>query len=1128
MSPSNHPTAGEDGTQQSVPSPPPATTTLDPSPSLDECSAGTGAGGESGLVSPASEVDGQTADADQANPCDDVQFLRGLSLLERLWPRQKSVPETPGADTSLASVRRSRRDLGRFQLGEELGRGGFGVVYRAFDPLLKREVALKIPHPERLASPEAMARFVREMQAAARCRHSHLVGVLEAGIQDGLAYAALEYCAGPNLADWLTTQRTPVSAFDAARLMASLADAVAAVHQLQMLHRDIKPANILLQPSDPSREQELAAYVPRLTDFGLAKLALREGDEAITVSGMVLGTPEYCSPEQLAGDRQLMGVGIDIYSLGATLYQLLTGRPPFVARDDRSLFVQVMEDEVVDPRVIRPALPRDLWLICQKCLEKSPVRRYRTALELNDDLRRFIAGEPIAARPVSPVRRIARWCHRHSWITSFAVFSVVFFGIAAMSLFYHAHTIAKRNVQLEDSIARERRLVRTLEASVTESARRGSLLEHRYVADRLRSAASRLDHGEFLGAFEELNSAAELTGKQASATFGYRFLLGRLRQERFPLVAGRGQSMGIRARFLDNRDLVALTQHEGASIWNTRASTVIGRVPVGGHEATDLQIERHANLALFARFPEGLTVWNLRTHQCVQEVTKVGRVDRVCSLPQSRSVLCAQVLGESTRLFRVQLSDGTVEPLGEIAALCESLVSSQDGECIVFASMKGTWLLDGAARPVTQVPFKAYAARFLNRDQHLVLGGSAGEISIWNREPLGELRRFKAHAVPEIDPGTPAHHLGYRLPGVTALALSPDGDVMATGGTDGAVRLYDTTTWKMLDQQTGFFNSISDLEFSPDGSHLAVADESSVFWLLRPQRQPLEFAGHDAEVWSVAFSPDGQTLATGADDHQIRLWDVATGRLRAELSEPRSLVSALAFSPSGGQLAAGCFDRRVLFWDLNGLRLIDEDFSPRGAVRGLEFSRDGQTLFAVGDDRRLWKYTGMPAISVHELGIHKGKLRDVAISPDSSLLATVGNDKLLTLRETGSRAIVESFTHPANIEAVAFSIDGSRIVTGDVEGVCRVWQRGRSEPLLTMRHHLGAVRALAAAPDRQTLASAGDDRLIHLWDLETGAEMFRIAGHTQRVNALEFSPDGTRLASVGHDGSVKVWLALPE
>jgi predicted Ser/Thr protein kinase len=372
-----------------------------------------------------------------------------LDFLESAWPRS---PSTSGLASALPTFQPYwPTTIGRFELQRELGRGGHGVVFLAFDPLLRRRVALKVPRPEMLVTPEMRRRFEREAEAAARLDHPNLVPVHEVGEAGPLCYLVTAYCSGPNLAAWLRQRVTPLPPVDVARLLLQLAEGVAYMHAHGVLHRDIKPGNILLEFAEsklpitdlrattgPCQESEitnLQAAIPRLTDFGLAKLA--EDVTKQTRTGTVLGTLAYMAPEQANGRAALIGPPTDVYALGAVLYECLTGRPAFQGTTEADTLRQLLADEPVSPRHLRQDVPRDLETICLKCLVKEPNRRYASAAALASDLRAFVKGEPIAARPGGKWERAAKWMRRHPVVaTSLLSMATAFLAIAFGSLWY--------------------------------------------------------------------------------------------------------------------------------------------------------------------------------------------------------------------------------------------------------------------------------------------------------------------------------------------------------------------------------------------------------------------------------------------------------------------------------------------------------------------------------------------------------------------------------------------------------------------------------------------------------------------------------------------------------------------
>jgi serine/threonine protein kinase len=337
------------------------------------------------------------------------------------------VPDTladPGASRGKPPSRSLPRVPG-YELLEEIGRGGMGVVYKAWQLGLHRVVALKMLGGPATASPAALERFRVEVEAAARLQHPNIVAVHEVGSGPGPPFLTMEYAEGGSLAARLAG--TPLAPGLAANLVQTLARAVEQAHRRGVLHRDLKPANILLQRksqiSNPKSQTtgegdaacdsrfEIGDFEPKVSDFGLAKLLV--GGQQLTQTQAVMGTPSYMPPEQAAGAARGLGPTADVYALGAILYECLTGRPPFRAATPMETLAQVVGQDPVAVRVLQSQVPRDLETICHKCLEKDPTKRYATALELADDLGRFLGQEPIRARPVTTVVKLWRWGRRH-------------------------------------------------------------------------------------------------------------------------------------------------------------------------------------------------------------------------------------------------------------------------------------------------------------------------------------------------------------------------------------------------------------------------------------------------------------------------------------------------------------------------------------------------------------------------------------------------------------------------------------------------------------------------------------------------------------------------------------------
>jgi tetratricopeptide (TPR) repeat protein len=520
-------------------------------------------------------------------------------------PVADATPDIFPLQGTISPSDRARPTVPGYEVLGELGRGGMGIVYRARQVRLKRLVALKMILAGRLAEEKDLARFRVEAEAVARLQHPNIVQIYEVGEHDNLPYLALEFVDGVGLDQQLAG--TPQEPRAAAALLEPLARAMHCAHQKGIVHRDLKPANILLSRSvDQSNSRKVRKpgpgdgpdspidrlndyLTPKITDFGLAKRL--DCDQGATQSGMIVGTPSYMAPEQAAGKVKEVGPAADVYALGAILYEVLTGRPPFKSTTAFDTLKQVLSQEPVAPRRLQPAVPRDLEIICLKCLAKEPPRRYASALALAEDLRRFLDGEPIRARPVPALARAGQWVRRRPALAVLLLLlGLTPFALLA-ALLWHDRDLA---VKLDEA--------RT-DAGLSQRKADGEALLRKGQTAR---AAGDLQSAKlhFEGALEKVRSEPSLVGLKAEAEHQRdeaQRLLDRL--------AGRAQARARYDEFLKKRDAALFSSHwpsaeGGKSLYTGQApSAKVQATRTAARQALELFAARGGGLAPAAADP---------------------------------------------------------------------------------------------------------------------------------------------------------------------------------------------------------------------------------------------------------------------------------------------------------------------------------------------------------------------------------------------------------------------------------------------------------------------------------------------------------------------------------------------
>ncbi len=1070
-------------------------------------------------------------------------------LLREVWPR-----------SAVTSFERSKQ-FGRFSIVRELGRGGFGVVFLAKDRVLGRNVALKVPRPEVLITPEVRRRFVREAEAASRLDHPNIVPVYEVGEEGPICFIVSAYCEGPTLAQWLRLRTKSVPTRVAARLVSDLAAAVAHAHERGILHRDLKPGNILLGQRDGGQSATDRAlpdleFLPRICDFGLAKLIDQASQD--TRSGMPIGSPAYMAPEQAAGRIRDHGPATDIYSLGVILYELLTGTPPHRGETDLETLRLVADQDPPFPRVLRSRLPRDLETIALKCLEKRPGGRYSSARELSADLQRFLDGRPVEARPAPAWARAGKWAKRRP---IHAALSLVLGAFVLAVLVGHEWARVRENRHhIEIGLAEERSRRSETEAQNQRALAYGDrlLVYQHLAANQLKLAGSLVERKEYEPARSILETLRPPEGLPDVRGFTWHHLdrlirppvttLATLsRRTRAVTYARDGRTIALaddaNNTFLMDRETGALralhSRHKFplcvrllfSSDGRTLASLshAIGRF---GSEVKLWDVSSGAELEgmiencgfcyemLFT--PDGGKLVTIEAvlsnpHQPVRSWTLSKERNRVTPGETIRADELRARLSPASReadsaegAFR--LSDSlavTAEDDSTIAVRAETgeirLYTTKGGHCKAVCRLEGSEVVF-IPRTDLAVPYTHTALDDIGRVA-IALTGAA--------------------RVRPIRRGGPVLGARFSRDGRTAAVQEPYG-----GRPDGKLRIIDVATGRVVvESPWGDLWGGCAFDFTPDRDALLTVgkDAQARLWDFGHSGAPSALDGHTKEVRGLAFSPDSRTLVSSSDDRTLKLWDVRSGQDQRTLKGHEALVTAIAYSPDGELLASASFDKKIRLWKASTGASLAELSGHTDRVRTLAFSPDGKSLASAGDDRniRLWDLATRSELRSPPTG-HTGTVFSVVFAPDGKTIYSSSQDETIRVWDRQDGRLRATWLAKAPVYSLAISSDGQTLAAASGLGTIGLWDVTRQQAgLLLQGGHLGDVLGVAFSPEGRTLASAGWDHSVRLWDPVTGQELLTLKGHAAPVNGIAFSPDGTVLATGSHDGAIKLWRASP-
>jgi WD40 repeat protein/tetratricopeptide (TPR) repeat protein/tRNA A-37 threonylcarbamoyl transferase component Bud32 len=999
------------------------------------------------------------------------------------------APPFPEAKTGALAAESSPQRFGDYELLSEIAQGGMGVVYKARQLSLNRTVAVKMIRSGIFASKEFVHRFRVEASAAAVLQHPNIVAVHEVGLHEGQHFFSMDYVPGQNLAQ--IVRDGPLPADRAARYVQKIAEAIHYAHQSGILHRDLKPSNVLIDANDQ----------PRITDFGLAKQL--NSESSATLTGEVMGTPGYMPPEQASGNRGAVKAWSDVYSLGAILYHLVSGRAPFAAGSLEETLNQVLNQDPVSLRLLNPSVPRDLDTICLKCLEKEPAKRYHSAQLLAEELTRFLNHEPILARSIGAVGRAVRWCRRKPALAGTGAVALLAVMLGFVGVFWQWRNSESHRKTSENTVSR-------LEIERAEML----------FADG-KSA-------------EALAYLARVVRREATNRVAGERLLSALAQRNFCVPLFRLEHLGtvMSAEFSPDGQRILTASKDGrARVWDAQSGQALLTLPHAG-EVMAAHFSADGMRLVSVSLDKTARIWDAHTGRPIIE-----------PLEHTSGVLCAEFSPDEQRLA-TGTGDGSLtlwdvttgKPSGQSAQIkgeLEYLEFSPDGRQLVLASQRSR---RGQVINVTDAKTLVEFIQYENMDYNIAVNVNYPSFSpdgarVVTVPPGGNLS-----VIPTGFDSTNRLLGQLHTHSITCARFSPDGQSLATAATDSNARIWDAHTLQPVSEVMRHDNYVNCIQFSPDGHAVATGsrDYTVRIWNAQSGRPLCEPLRHDANVLSIQFSRDGRRILSLLEGTTVCVWEVRSGQpLAASLPHPSEVRRAL-FSSDGKRIATSS-DARLRLWDVRRAAPLLPPFGAGNADRDLQFGAKDAQLLAVGNppigggEARMSVFesaTGKQVAGPFRSPLPGNETQCGRFSPDGEFVLLGGYSHQVRVWRVATGQLISELGHEAPVGYAQFSPDGRWVVTTSVDKTARLWDWRTGRPLTEPLRHGGAVVWADVSADSRQVVTIARDQIARIWDARSGQLLHRLphSGEPYAFHAVQFSPDGRRVVTASGNAA-QVWDA---
>jgi WD40 repeat protein/serine/threonine protein kinase len=849
-----------------------------------------------------------------------------------------------------------------------------------------------------------------------------------------------------------------------AQIGVQTADSLEYAHKQGVVHRDIKPSNLLL-------DKHGTVWV---TDFGLAKA---EGQQDLTHTGDVLGTLRYMPPEAFDGRADARG---DVYSLGLTLYELIALRRAFDEKDRQRLVKQVTTQDPTRLDTVAPTAPRDLATIVHKAIDKDPKRRYQTAGEFADDLRRFIEDRPIRARRIGPIERAWRWSHRNPLVAGLT---------AAVVVLLVAGTIVSTVLGINATLARNRADASAREAveyALRATEERNRAIAEKNRADREAEAARanmyavRLHSIQMALENSNINLAQDLLTQLQSKgvskpAMGWEWRYhDRICHSELRRLSGHTDDLSGLAVNPDGSRLISCADDQTVREWDTASGLQL--------RSFTLKDMKWPYMALSA---DGTRI-------------AIGSGEGVVKILDAANW---------QELHHFQAHSNDINAMAFSADGTKLATASDDDTVKTWSVADGKQLqtFSGHTNDVRDVAFSPDG-------KWLASASLDCTARIWNAKT-----------------GEAVHTLRTHTAGVLCVAYDPGGRHLATGSRDWTVRIWESDNGRELSTLTGHTAEIRAIAYSPDGTLLASAghDRAVKLWEVTTGRERTTYFGHRSGLYKLVFSPDGRWLASGGSDKSIRMWSVARehGSRMDRLHSDQ--VRAVEFSPDGRWLASVGLDGKIFVRDVitgQGKDLNAE--AATGGILGMAYSPDSRWIATAGDAGIVTTWDTNTGKPLYRVKAHTSWSSSLAVSGDGRILASGSHDKSIKLLDAATGQELKTFTgHKDEIRGLVFSADGLRLFSGCNDHTIRIWDVETGKELQVWKGHSDGVTGIALTPDNKRLVSCSSDRTAKIWDVDTGKVAHTLTGHNHTVWCVRFFANGTRVVTAGWDQTIRVWDA---